>query len=73
MANNDACGGCRFFEFWDEVNGWCRRHAPKPVTKAIRDGDEDDTNEDHVTEWPSTYRLDWCGEFKRRRWWRGGF
>jgi hypothetical protein len=56
------CGECAYFEvFRKNVDGECRRHAPRPVCRPAENDD------------PSPYAIcplvdieHWCGEFVRR-------
>lgn len=68
-----SCENCKYWEADDDedqdnLNGTCRRHAPKVVGSSggvflvgvgFLYGNQD-------TEWPDTEAFDWCGEYEGR-------
>lgn len=52
-----TCDTCRFFDYFDEGEGTCRRYAPRP-----RSITSEKIEVDPVGYWPSVALLSWCGE-----------
>ena len=51
----ERCEDCKFWLPKDVNNGFCRRFPPLPVLRVS------DSNG-----YPVTWKMDWCGEFKRK-------
>ena len=60
--NDPSCSGCSYWLPDDNqthpsepaVVGYCRRHAPQPLTDRVKQG----------ALWPFTQDDDWCGDFE---------
>jgi hypothetical protein len=63
MQKHAACVDCVFWEAINDLDdrvrgGYCRRHAPRPVSALRRDAGEVEAN------WPVTEPEDFCGEYQ---------
>lgn len=58
------CEKCRFWRSFGPsgMNGSCHRHAPFPTVDA--------SPYRPIDTWPKTSRLQWCGQWRRIRFWR---
>lgn len=57
------CKDCMYFKKDRRNNdfGWCRRHAPRPITYILTD---DNVHEEHDVRWPQVAFDDFCGELE---------
>ena len=58
--NNESCETCRFFDRVNDHDGYCRRHAPHPVTEA----NETDALQVRFAIFPIVQTNDACGEYQ---------
>lgn len=54
-----SCGGCRFWEVYDGIEGFCRRYPPAVNLGTI--------HEDDFISRPQVLSHEWCGEFQPKQ------
>lgn len=57
--SNPECENCRFYEAFDEKEGFCHRYAPRPHLVP-----EDYQGLGEIPFWPEVTRATWCGEWE---------
>lgn len=58
---DERCRSCRFFDWVDTHEGYCRRLAPEP---RLYEKDDEPMEVPEVI-WPKVFDTDWCGEWQR--------
>lgn len=64
----EECKSCYYWVNRDNIDGFCRRYAPRSVMEMQHpQSDEDTDGPDRGVWWPNTLADEWCGEWRRSR------